>query len=84
MRISTIAFAALLLAPVAAQAGDTYVVEKWPEDADTIPCSAWDRYPDGSWALKGYVKIGASLIENIGFNRGDTSARLLERKCGKK
>lgn len=73
----------LLLGPAAARA-DTYTVEKWPQDADTIPCSAWDHHPDGSWALRGYVKIGASVIENIGFGKGDSSARVLDRKCGKR
>ena len=82
MRIPMIAVA-LLLATTAAEAGGTYTVDRWPQDADSIPCSAWDHLPDGSWALKGYVKLGASVIDNIGFNKGDPSARMLERKCGK-
>ncbi len=84
MRRYWFAAAALLLAPVAARAADTYPVDKWPADVDTIPCNAWERYPDGSWALRGYVKVGASIIENVGFNKSDSTARLLERKCGKK
>ncbi|RBP01269.1 hypothetical protein DFR50_15731 [Roseiarcus fermentans] len=84
MRIPTIAVAAFLFAPAAAGASETYTVDRWPQDIDTIPCSAWDHYPDGSWALRGSVKLGASVIDNIGFNRGDSSARLLDRKCGKK
>lgn len=75
---------ALLLVAGAAEARDTYPVERWPQDVDTIPCSAWDHYPDGSWSLRGYVKLGASVIDNVGFNKGDPAARLLDRKCGKK
>ena len=70
------AAAALVSVCAAARAADTYKVEKWPGDIDTIPCSAWDHYPDGSWALRGYVKLGASIIDNIGFTKGDASARL--------
>ena len=39
--------------------------------------------PDGTWALNGYVKISASVVGDVGF-KGDSSARLLDRKCGKK
>jgi len=82
MRMITLAAAALLIAPDA-RAAETYTVDHWPADVDTIPCSAWEHYPDGSWALHGYVKLGASVIENVGF-KGDSTARLLDRKCGKK
>jgi hypothetical protein len=37
---------------------------------------------DGTWALHGYIKVGDSVLENVGV-KGDTAARLLERKCGK-
>ena len=84
MRIPTIVAVALLFDPAVAHAADTYLVERWPQDVDTIPCSAWSHYPDGSWSLRGYIKLGASVIENIGFNKGDTSARLLDQKCGRK
>ncbi|MGO9421104.1 hypothetical protein [Roseiarcus sp.] len=83
MRMITLAAAALLIAPDVARAAETYAVDNWPADVDTIPCSAWEHYPDGSWALHGYVKLGASVIENVGF-KGDSTARLLDRKCGKK
>ena len=84
MRCRQLAVAiALLFSPHAALAANTYTVEKWPADVDSIPCSAWDHLPDGSWALKGYVKVGSSVIENVGF-RGDATAHLLDRKCGKK
>jgi hypothetical protein len=82
MRMLTVAAAAFLITPVAARA-DTYTVDNWPADIDTIPCSAWQHYPDGSWALRGYVKVSASVIENVGF-KGDSSAHLLDKKCGKK
>jgi hypothetical protein len=72
----------VLLAIGSARAGGTYTVEKWPADVDTIPCSAWQHYPDGTWALNGYVKLGASVIGDVGF-KGDSTAHLLDRKCGK-
>ena len=84
MRTLCFAVAAFLFLPVVARAGDTYAVDKWPADVDTIPCGAWDHYPDGSWALRGYIKVGASVIENVGFNKGDSTARLLDKKCGKR
>ncbi len=83
MRFLTLAAAAFLLAPAAARAAETYEVDRWPADIDTIPCSAWEHYPDGTWALNGYVKLGASVVGDIGF-KGDSSARLLDKKCGKK
>ena len=83
MRTLTFAAAALLFAPAVARAGDTYTVENWPQDVDTIPCSAWKHFPDGTWALDGYIKVGASIIENIGF-KGDSTARLLDKTCGKR
>jgi hypothetical protein len=82
MRMILLAAAALLFAP-AVRAAETYQVANWPKDIDTIPCSAWDHNPDGSWALRGYIKVGGSVIENVGFNKGDSSARLLDKKCGK-
>ncbi len=75
--------AAVLLAMVAPVQAETYTVEHWPGDIDTIPCSAWERTADGAWALKGYVKVGSSVIENVGF-KGDSTARLLAKKCGAK
>jgi hypothetical protein len=83
MRNLTFAAAALLFAPVVARAGDTYNVDSWPRDVETIPCSAWSHYPDGTWALNGYVKVGASIVENVGF-KGDSTAHLLDKTCGKK
>lgn len=75
--------AAALLAMVAPVQAETYTVEQWPRDIDTIPCSAWERTADGAWALKGYVKVGSSVIENVGF-KGDSTARLLAKKCAAK
>ena len=84
MRIPTILLAGFLFAPAGARAADTYPVDRWPQDVDSIPCSAWDHNADGSWSLRGYVKLGASVIDGVGFNKGDSWARLLDKKCGKK
>ena len=63
-----------LLAPLASARAETYTVENWPADIDTIPCSAWQRYDDGTWVLKGSVKVGASVIDNVGV-KGDAAAQ---------
>ena len=76
-------FAGMLLAMAAPARAETYTVEHWPGDIDTIPCSAWQRTADGAWALKGYVRVGSSVIENVGF-KNDSTARLLAKKCGAK
>ena len=78
---ATVLFPALLgtLAPARAE---TYTVENWPADIDTIPCSAWQRYDDGTWLLKGSVKVGSSVIDNVGV-KGDAAARKLAKLCGK-
>ena len=84
MRMTVLlAAAALLVVPGAARAAETYTVENWPGDIEKVPCNAWDHFPDGTWALRGYVKLGASVIENVGF-KNDSWARLLDKKCGKK
>lgn len=83
MRFLMLAAALLLLAPAAARAAATYAVDRWPADVDTIPCSAWRHLPDGTWALNGYVKIGGTVVEHVGF-KGDSTSRLLDKTCGKK
>lgn len=60
----------------------TYKVDHWPGDIDTIPCNAWTRYSDGTWALNGRLKLGASEVEDIGV-KGDAAARSLDKRCGK-
>ena len=65
------------------RAAQTYVVDNWPADIDTIPCSAWQKAGDGTWVLQGNIKIGASEMSNVGV-KGDAAARALERNCGHK
>ncbi len=81
MRLVPFAVVAFLvcLSPCRAE---TYTVDNWPADADKIPCAAWQHNPDGSWSLNGYLKVGASELENVGF-KGDSSARMLDKRCGK-
>lgn len=83
MRFLMLAAAIPLFAPAIAHAAQTYEVDRWPADVETIPCSAWEHLPDGTWALNGYVKISGSVVEHVGF-KGDSTARLLDRTCGKK
>ncbi len=74
--------AAALVAMAGAAQAATYTVEKWPGDIDMIPCSAWTHMSDGTWALNGAIKLGASEIEDIGV-KGDAAARSLQKRCGK-
>jgi hypothetical protein len=74
-------FIALVTMAAAAHA-QTYRVEHWPGDIDTIPCEAWTKMSDGTWALKGRLKLGASEVEDIGV-KGDAAARSLDKRCGK-
>lgn len=73
---------AALLAATASVSAGTYVVDRWPGDVNSIPCSAWTRTDDGTWVLNGKLKIGASEIEDIGV-KGDAAARSLQKRCGK-
>ncbi len=83
MRFLMLAAAIFVFASAAARAAQTYQVDQWPADVETIPCRAWEHMPDGTWALNGYVKIGGTVVEHVGF-RGDSTARLLDKRCGKK
>jgi hypothetical protein len=83
MRVLVFAAAAALVFVSVGASARTFRVEKWPADVDTIPCSAWSHTPDGTWALNGSIQIGASVIDDVGF-KGDSTAHLLDRKCGKK
>ena len=62
---------------------ETFVVDRWPDDVNMIPCSAWEKADDGTWVLIGRIKIGASETTNVGV-KGDAAARAVEKKCGKK
>ena len=72
---------AAVVATVGAARAATYEVDHWPADVDTIPCSAWTRTGDGTWALNGSIKLGASVIDDIGV-KGDAAARSLDKRCG--
>jgi hypothetical protein len=80
-----IAVAAAFVATVVSARADTpvYVLDNWPADIDQIPCSAWKKTADGTWALNATVKIGASELTNVGV-KGDAAARKVERMCGAK
>lgn len=74
--------AAALVAATGFARANTYVVDHWPGDIDTIPCEAWTHTKDGTWALNGSLKLGASDIEHVGV-KDDPAARSLDRRCGK-
>ena len=77
--------AAAFMAMVASVRADeqVYVLDNWPSDIDNIPCSAWKKSADGTWLLNGSVKVGGSVLSNVGV-KGDAAARMVERLCGAK
>jgi hypothetical protein len=78
------AAAALIVMVVSARAdAPVYVLDNWPGDIDTIPCSAWKKSPDGTWVLNATVKVGASELDNVAV-KGDAAAHKLDRLCGAK
>ena len=80
-----IAAAGAFIAMVASARADApvYVLDNWPGDIDKIPCSAWQKSPDGTWVLNATVKIGASELTNVAV-KGDAAAHKLDRLCGAK
>ena len=74
--------AAALLTMGGAVHATIYEVDRWPADIDKIPCSAWTKTSDGTWALNGSLKLGASIVDDIGV-KGDAAARSLDKRCGK-
>jgi hypothetical protein len=79
------AAAAAFLLTVASVRADEQVwdVDNWPGDIDLIPCSAWSKAADGTWVLHGSIKLGASVVDNVGV-KGDAAAHKLDRECGAK
>jgi hypothetical protein len=77
--------AAAFIAMVASARADqpVYVLDNWPGDIDNIPCSAWQKSPDGTWILNATVKVGASELNNVAV-KGDAAAHKLDRLCGAK
>jgi hypothetical protein len=60
-----------------------WTVDNWPADIDQIPCSAWSKISDGTWVLRGALKLGSETMNNVGI-KGDAAARVLDRECGAK
>jgi hypothetical protein len=83
--IGALAAAVAFMAMVASASADApvYVLNNWPSEIDTIPCSSWQKSADGTWVLNGTIKIGASDLANVGV-KGDAAARIVERLCGAK
>jgi hypothetical protein len=83
-RLISVAAAALLFTVASARADErVWVVNNWPGDIDLIPCSAWSKAADGTWVLRGAVKLGSETLDNVGV-KGDAAAHKLDRTCGKK
>jgi hypothetical protein len=77
--------AVVFIATIASVRADQQVwtVDNWPADAGQIPCTAWSKAADGTWVLRGALKLGSETMNNVGV-KGDAAARLLDRECGAK
>jgi hypothetical protein len=83
-KLAFAATAALILTGASVRADEqVWDVDNWPGDIDLIPCSAWSKTADGTWVLHGAIKLGASIVSNIGV-KGDAAAHKLDRECGAK
>lgn len=59
-----------------------YTINGWPEGLKTIPCDAFERMPDGSWAQTGTIIVqpeNNTMSHNRFKNTGET--RILEQRC---
>ena len=83
-KLALVAAAAFLALTASARADSkVYELNDWPNDIDLIPCSAWEKMPDGGWALHATVRVGSSFLDNVGV-KGDAAAHQLDRTCGAK
>jgi hypothetical protein len=82
---SKIAAAALLLtfgSPLYAQR--TYIIERWPEDIDKLPCAAWKKDANGVWTQVATIVVsskGITIRKNT-FGLGPLESAMLDKKCG--
>jgi hypothetical protein len=79
--LTAVAFIAMIASAHADE--QVWTMQNWPGDIDLIPCSAWSKTGDGTWVLKGSIKLGSETMSNIGV-RGDAAAHHLDRECGAK
>jgi hypothetical protein len=77
---------ALIAEPAFAQTPDpapAYTVNGWPAGLANVPCDAFKKKPDGSWAQTGTIIVqpGNTRMNGNTFAAGRES-RMLDQRCG--
>lgn len=73
----------LVAASTAANA-KTYKIDRWPADANKLPCEAWTKNADGSYTQKGSIVVGSAFeMSGNTFAIGTLEAEMLglEARC---
>jgi hypothetical protein len=77
---ATLASGLILTTGVAPRAA-TFTVNQWPQDIGKVPCEAWKKNPDGSWAQASPIQAGTLSITGKSFVAGSGEGRMLDAKC---
>jgi hypothetical protein len=61
-----------------------YTIEQWPADLNTLPCTAFEKAPNGGWSLAGVIVVRSSneVISDSFYVKGNAVAAIIENKCG--
>jgi hypothetical protein len=87
-RISLATIASVALVVSASAQSDpmpTYRVQAWPAGLATLPCTAFNREADGSWAVQGTVIVELTKTKMTGVDfKGAEETRMIELRCGRR
>jgi hypothetical protein len=78
--VATLATGLIVSSGVATRAA-TFTVQQWPRDIGKVPCEAWTKRPDGSWAQAAPIQAGALIITGKSFSPSTGEGRMLDAKC---
>ncbi len=77
---ATLASGLILTTGVAPRAA-TFTVDQWPRDIGKVPCGAWKKNPDGSWAQTAPIQAGPVMVTGKSFASASGEGRMLDAKC---
>lgn len=80
-----LAVAMFCLMVATAGAETVYTIDKWPDGLANVPCNAFVKQGEGTWAQTGTIIVESSNSK-MGHNvfKGGKVASILEEHCGKK
>jgi hypothetical protein len=82
--ISAIAISLIGVTPQIARAAQTYTLQQYPEGLASVPCSAFQRTPNGSWKEVAVFIFHGSKFTGNTYAPGSHEAGMLDQKCGAK